>query len=208
MFLGRFLGPLRAVIPFVAGISRMDARSFYFWNILSAILWSSSHLLAGNDTLLTDSLRKAGWQVPDPVMFGSVTRLASTLVQRSNYPAAPIAPIFWNGQTNELGFVKPTFTDTPGIRREARFWKTRLSTLDGREIYAGLVSQATGFRLWAIPKTSPDIDKERDELFHELQVNNLLFSDTEEAFVKPVARKSSGEITYFTDGLICVISLR
>lgn len=47
VFLGRFLGPLRAVIPFVAGISRMDTRSFYFWNILSAILWSSSHLIAG-----------------------------------------------------------------------------------------------------------------------------------------------------------------
>lgn len=47
VFLGRFLGPLRAVIPFVAGISRMDALQFYIWNILSAVLWAGSHLLIG-----------------------------------------------------------------------------------------------------------------------------------------------------------------
>lgn len=47
VFLGRFFGPLRAVIPFVAGISRMSPRQFYFWNILSAVAWACSHLIAG-----------------------------------------------------------------------------------------------------------------------------------------------------------------
>lgn len=47
IFLGRFIGPVRAVIPFVAGLSKMAASQFYLWNILSAFLWSASHLLAG-----------------------------------------------------------------------------------------------------------------------------------------------------------------
>lgn len=47
IFLGRFVGPLRAVVPFVAGISGMKKSRFLFWNIFSAFLWSASHLLVG-----------------------------------------------------------------------------------------------------------------------------------------------------------------
>ncbi|HEY3309235.1 MAG TPA: LssY C-terminal domain-containing protein [Desulfuromonadaceae bacterium] len=47
IFLGRFIGLVRAVIPFVAGLSGMAAKRFYLWNILSAFAWAASHLLAG-----------------------------------------------------------------------------------------------------------------------------------------------------------------
>jgi len=47
IFLARFVGPLRAIVPFVAGISGMKKRQFLFWNIISAFLWSASHLLLG-----------------------------------------------------------------------------------------------------------------------------------------------------------------
>lgn len=47
IFLGRFIGLVRAVIPFVAGLAGMTAKRFYLWNILSAFAWAVSHLLAG-----------------------------------------------------------------------------------------------------------------------------------------------------------------
>jgi undecaprenyl-diphosphatase len=47
IFLGRFVGLIRAVIPFVAGMSGMEAKRFYLWNVASAILWAAAHLLAG-----------------------------------------------------------------------------------------------------------------------------------------------------------------
>ncbi len=47
VFLGRFVGLIRAVIPFVAGMSGMDAKRFYLWNVASGILWAATHLLAG-----------------------------------------------------------------------------------------------------------------------------------------------------------------
>ena len=47
IFLARFVGPLRAVVPFVAGISGMEKSRFLFWNAISAFLWSASHLLIG-----------------------------------------------------------------------------------------------------------------------------------------------------------------
>lgn len=39
VFLGRFLGPIRATIPLVAGVMEMKKRPFQIANILSAIVW-------------------------------------------------------------------------------------------------------------------------------------------------------------------------
>ena len=39
VFLGRFLGPVRATIPLVAGVMQMGKRQFQAANILSALLW-------------------------------------------------------------------------------------------------------------------------------------------------------------------------
>lgn len=47
VFIGRFIGPLRAIVPFIAGISRMKRRPFLFWNILSSICWSALHVAIG-----------------------------------------------------------------------------------------------------------------------------------------------------------------
>lgn len=39
IFLGRFLGPIRATIPLVAGVMEMDRRRFQLANVSSALLW-------------------------------------------------------------------------------------------------------------------------------------------------------------------------
>ncbi|MBU3992375.1 MAG: DedA family protein [Alphaproteobacteria bacterium] len=40
IFLGRFLGPIRATIPLVAGVMEMDHRRFHLANVTSALLWA------------------------------------------------------------------------------------------------------------------------------------------------------------------------
>jgi membrane protein DedA with SNARE-associated domain/membrane-associated phospholipid phosphatase len=47
IFIGRFLGPLRAIVPLVAGMSHMPSVKFYGVNILSAFAWAAAHLLPG-----------------------------------------------------------------------------------------------------------------------------------------------------------------
>jgi membrane protein DedA with SNARE-associated domain len=39
VFVGRFLGPIRATIPLVAGVMEMDRRRFQLANLASAVLW-------------------------------------------------------------------------------------------------------------------------------------------------------------------------
>ncbi len=47
VFLGRFIGPVRPVIPFVAGFVRMSRARFLFWNGVSAVLYAAVFLLIG-----------------------------------------------------------------------------------------------------------------------------------------------------------------
>ncbi len=47
VLLGRFVGPLRPIIPAVAGMLKMPLRQFLFVNILSALFWAPLYLLPG-----------------------------------------------------------------------------------------------------------------------------------------------------------------
>ncbi len=47
VFLGRFIGLIRPIIPFVAGLSKMNKWTFLLWNISSAFLWAIFYLLIG-----------------------------------------------------------------------------------------------------------------------------------------------------------------
>ncbi len=45
--IGRFFGPVRAIIPLVAGMMNMPTGSFLFANVLSALVWAPAYLLPG-----------------------------------------------------------------------------------------------------------------------------------------------------------------
>lgn len=47
ILLGRFLGPLRSIVPFVAGLTGMNKKTFLIWNVIGGIAWAVSHILIG-----------------------------------------------------------------------------------------------------------------------------------------------------------------
>lgn len=47
LIIGRFIGPLRALLPLVAGISAMPNRVFWLVNVGSGLLWAPVYLLPG-----------------------------------------------------------------------------------------------------------------------------------------------------------------
>ncbi|HEY0105997.1 MAG TPA: DedA family protein [Rhizomicrobium sp.] len=47
IFIGRFLGPFRATVPLVAGISQMKFWPFQLANVTSALIWSAALLFLG-----------------------------------------------------------------------------------------------------------------------------------------------------------------
>jgi membrane protein DedA with SNARE-associated domain len=56
VFIGRFFGPLRAIVPLAAGIMGMKPRPFWFANIASAALWAPAMLLPG--AMLAEGVEK------------------------------------------------------------------------------------------------------------------------------------------------------
>jgi membrane protein DedA with SNARE-associated domain len=48
VFIGRFFGPLRAVVPLAAGMMGMPPLRFYVANILSAVVWAPALVLFGD----------------------------------------------------------------------------------------------------------------------------------------------------------------
>jgi membrane protein DedA with SNARE-associated domain len=47
IFIGRFVGVVRPVVAFTAGLSRMHFGIFMLWNVTSAFLWAATYLLMG-----------------------------------------------------------------------------------------------------------------------------------------------------------------
>lgn len=76
VFLGRFLGSVRAIVPVVAGMTGMPATQFYAMNLLSALAWAAAHLLPG-------------------LLFGASLQLAGAVSSRLVVVLLIIAVIFW-----------------------------------------------------------------------------------------------------------------
>ena len=59
IMLGRFFGPIRAVVPLIAGLMDMPPRRFYAANILSALLWAPAYLMPS--MLVGEALEDGNW---------------------------------------------------------------------------------------------------------------------------------------------------
>lgn len=47
VIIGRFIGPIRPIIPMVAGALNMSAKRFFIYNASSAIVWAPMYVLPG-----------------------------------------------------------------------------------------------------------------------------------------------------------------
>lgn len=72
----RFIGPVRAVVPVVAGMAGMAPVRFYVMNILSAMLWAPAYILLG-------------------IVFGASVQVASAVSFRLVITIGLLAGIMW-----------------------------------------------------------------------------------------------------------------
>ena len=48
ILIGRFVGPIRPIVPLIAGSIGVSFRKFMFWNILGAFLWATLYITLGS----------------------------------------------------------------------------------------------------------------------------------------------------------------
>lgn len=78
VFFGRFLGPTRAVIPFVAGVAQMSKHQFFWVNIISGVLWAPLNLAPGILLATAFSLEKQqAYQLTAVLFLVAVTYFVS-----------------------------------------------------------------------------------------------------------------------------------
>ncbi len=87
IILGRFMGVIKAVVPFVAGLVRMNFRKFFYLNLISGIIWSTVYLGLGfflgtslNSFLISKEIKVIIFLIPFIIfvvwlMFESKTKL-------------------------------------------------------------------------------------------------------------------------------------
>jgi membrane protein DedA with SNARE-associated domain/membrane-associated phospholipid phosphatase len=98
VFLGRFVGFLRALAPFVAGSLRMPYRQFLFYNALGGVLWTASFVLLGY--LLGQGWRSAEhWLGRASEIVGGALLLTIALVQLWRWLARHEAEVRQRWQT-------------------------------------------------------------------------------------------------------------
>lgn len=93
VFLGRFVGVLRALVPAVAGAARMPYRTFLPYNLAGGVVWASGFVfagyLAGSSYQRVASLAgRAGLLLAVVVVVGGVIALAARWVARHPERAA------------------------------------------------------------------------------------------------------------------------
>jgi undecaprenyl-diphosphatase len=72
VFIGRFFGPVRAVVPLAAGIMRMSPRLFWIANVTSALVWAPMLLFVG-DAVGEAGERAVGSGNTVLLVFGALT---------------------------------------------------------------------------------------------------------------------------------------
>jgi membrane-associated protein len=91
IFFGRFIGPLRGLVPFIAGAAHMRPLAFLGWALVSGLLWGIVYpglgYLGGTSWALARSLSGGAG-----ILAGLGAALAAFFVWRRRYLARPQGP--------------------------------------------------------------------------------------------------------------------
>jgi membrane protein DedA with SNARE-associated domain len=113
IFIGRFITGLKAVVPGIAGMLGMRWSYFTIINVISAFVWSASHILPG--MFLTEWLKSIGLSLELVILFGAVILMAvALLVHYWKSILLLVAPFLGQfGKSIQERFSKPKTDSTP-----------------------------------------------------------------------------------------------
>jgi hypothetical protein len=165
--------------------------------------------LIGTETELKRIMLAAKWYPADPLTLKSCLEMADAAVFKRPYDDAPVSNLYLFGRKEDLAFEQPV-GDSPRHRHHVRFWRTDKVGADGRPVWVGSavydervgLSRTTG---QVTHVTAPDVDAERDYLFHDLeQTGDLAEWYAVDDFHKQREGRNGGGDPWRTDGKLYV----
>ena len=164
-------------------------------------------ILARDEEQLIETFSGAKWFLAASDSLPALVTAARSALYNLQDTVAPMTPSFWEGRPHDYGFQKP-LPDT-GLRKRhhARFWKTPFTDASGRKYFVGTASLDNGMKWLITHIISPDLDTEREFLFHDLVSTGEVKVIGKEVLVGPSLGKNFAGDPFFTDGMIYILDL-
>lgn len=165
--------------------------------------------LVGTESELIEALLKAGWSPADPITFRSAERIVLSILEKRNYPTAPVSNLYLFGRKEDLAFERQV-GGSPKERHHVRFWLSPEKSPEGRPFWIGAatfdktygISHRTGQVTHHI---AADIDEERDTVIRDLTQAHQLTEIYQVTGIGPTLwGRNGGGDRYFTDGELTV----
>jgi hypothetical protein len=165
--------------------------------------------LIGPENELKRIMLKSKWYPADPLTMRSCLEIAEATVLKRPYDAAPVSSEFLFGRKEDLAFEKPV-GDNPRQRHHVRFWRSPVPDQQGHTFWMGsaVYDKKAGFSHTTgqfTHHTAPDVDTERDYLFHNLEETGSLSSvEVVDGFHKILEGRNGEGDPWQTDGRLFV----
>jgi hypothetical protein len=165
--------------------------------------------LVGTEREVKTIMLAAKWYPADPLTLRSCLEIASASILKRTYDEAPVSNLYFEGRKEDLAFEQPV-GNSPRHRHHVRFWRLDKVHPDGRPIWVGSavydervgLSRTTG---QITHVTAPDVDAERDYLFHDLeQTGDLAATDIVDDFHQQREGRNGGGDPWRTDGKLYI----
>lgn len=165
-------------------------------------------MIVKDEKNLVQAMRKAGWNLADPVSTRSVARAFKAALMNESYSQAPVTPSFWNAVPQDIAFEKETAQHTIRQRHHVRLWKTGIRLFDGSWQYVGTASFDKGINwLHFSHLIDPAVDVERQTLVSDFIKADIVSDFSEAVFVAPTMGTNFSGDVFFSDGKIVILSL-
>lgn len=161
--------------------------------------------MMGTEAELKKIMVAAHWYPADPITLHSCLEIAEATVLKRPYDDAPVSSLYLWGRKQDLAFEQPVGND-PRKRHHVRYWRSELVDSDGRPVWVGaaIFDERVGFSHTTgqiTHHTAPDVDAERDYLFHDLeQTGALMEVFVIDGFQKVLHGVNGGGDPWHTDG--------
>lgn len=163
-------------------------------------------ILAKNSKILINLFKKA-WRTPaDKITFDSIVKIWRSLYEKKSYTNAPMLPLYWNQRLQTFSFQK---VDNPKNIRLRHHIRIRISNIKQWKyrVYMASAIYDDGIKWHITHRISPNIDKERNYTFKQLDKTWMIKSFRLIQLVKGYIGYNFSYDQFFTDGKAYVLKV-
>lgn len=163
--------------------------------------------LAKNDMDIKNIFEKINWDWSDKLNYKSTKSMVKNLLFQDPYDKAPISPIFWNNRNQDFSFQKLLDDKNIRYRHHIRIWKTNY-LFNWFNVYIWVWVFDAWLKWHITHKIDPDINKEREYIFTDLNNAKLIESYKKIIITEKFSWKNIYWDNFFSDWTAYFIKLK